>query len=197
MDILILGNGFDLAHGLKTKYSDFLDYCVVQLNKPITYKPSNPFFTNMWIRHFLNKQKQLGNTWIDLEKEIYNIIRHIAKLSIMNTSKCYRIFTINFDDTYFNFYDFDKYTQEVFTSTEVVGKEYVRTQEHNNLSYYIYFSSTQGIINFLYDQLREFTNFFEHYLLDEVLTFLPNEHKYQLSLKSIGVQGVIKLFNEV
>ena len=27
MDILILGNGFDLAHGLKTKYSDFLDYC--------------------------------------------------------------------------------------------------------------------------------------------------------------------------
>lgn len=27
MQILILGNGFDLAHGLKTKYSDFLDYC--------------------------------------------------------------------------------------------------------------------------------------------------------------------------
>jgi len=27
MDILILGNGFDLAHGLKTKYSDFLKYC--------------------------------------------------------------------------------------------------------------------------------------------------------------------------
>ena len=27
MDILILGNGFDLAHGLKTKYSDFLEYC--------------------------------------------------------------------------------------------------------------------------------------------------------------------------
>ena len=25
--ILILGNGFDLAHGLPTKYSNFLDFC--------------------------------------------------------------------------------------------------------------------------------------------------------------------------
>ena len=25
MDILIIGNGFDLAHGLKTSYKDFLD----------------------------------------------------------------------------------------------------------------------------------------------------------------------------
>lgn len=27
MEILIIGNGFDLAHGLPTKYDDFLDYC--------------------------------------------------------------------------------------------------------------------------------------------------------------------------
>ena len=40
MDILILGNGFDLAHGLKTTYKDFLDYCYKQLNKVISYKPS-------------------------------------------------------------------------------------------------------------------------------------------------------------
>jgi hypothetical protein len=26
MDVLIIGNGFDLAHGLETKYTDFLDY---------------------------------------------------------------------------------------------------------------------------------------------------------------------------
>lgn len=25
--VLILGNGFDLAHGLPTRYSDFLDFC--------------------------------------------------------------------------------------------------------------------------------------------------------------------------
>lgn len=27
MNILIIGNGFDLAHGLPTKYGNFLDFC--------------------------------------------------------------------------------------------------------------------------------------------------------------------------
>jgi hypothetical protein len=27
MDLLIIGNGFDLAHGLPTRYTDFLRYC--------------------------------------------------------------------------------------------------------------------------------------------------------------------------
>ena len=27
MDILVIGNGFDLAHGLKTSYKDFLLAC--------------------------------------------------------------------------------------------------------------------------------------------------------------------------
>ncbi len=27
MNILIIGNGFDLTHGLPTKYGDFLDFC--------------------------------------------------------------------------------------------------------------------------------------------------------------------------
>lgn len=27
MNILVIGNGFDLAHGLPTKYGDFLEFC--------------------------------------------------------------------------------------------------------------------------------------------------------------------------
>ncbi len=27
--ILIIGNGFDIAHGLPTKYEDFLDFCIL------------------------------------------------------------------------------------------------------------------------------------------------------------------------
>lgn len=34
--ILIIGNGFDLAHGLPTRYSDFLDFCRVF---PKIYEP--------------------------------------------------------------------------------------------------------------------------------------------------------------
>ncbi len=28
MKLLVIGNGFDLAHGLKTSYSDFLNICL-------------------------------------------------------------------------------------------------------------------------------------------------------------------------
>lgn len=27
MNILVVGNGFDLAHGLPTKYGDFFEFC--------------------------------------------------------------------------------------------------------------------------------------------------------------------------
>ena len=33
MNILVLGNGFDLAHGLPTKYSDFLEFAKVMQKK--------------------------------------------------------------------------------------------------------------------------------------------------------------------
>lgn len=187
MDILILGNGFDIAHGLKTQYSDFLEYCAMQLNRPLAYKPSDVFFTNMWIRHFLNIQQQLGDTWIDLEREIYNVVKHIAKLPILNTQNYYGQFSIDFNDMRFNFYNFDKYTNEAFGRYEAGPSGYARCDEHNCISYHVYFSNSKGIINFLYDQLREFTILFEKYLLDEVLAPLEEKSKFQLSLRAIGV----------
>jgi hypothetical protein len=33
--ILIIGNGFDIAHGLPTKYSDFADYLTKKIAKDI------------------------------------------------------------------------------------------------------------------------------------------------------------------
>lgn len=187
MDILILGNGFDLAHGLNTKYVDFLKHCAKQLRNLLTYKPTDPFFTNMWIRHFLNIQQQLGDTWINLENEIYNVIKHISKLPFLNSLSCYRTFSIDFNNMIFNFYNFDKYTNEVPGGYKAGENEYIRYNEHNFINYIIYFSSSKGIINFLYDQLREFTKLFNYYLLNEVLAPLQNESQYQLSLKSIGV----------
>ena len=74
MDILILGNGFDLAHDLKTKYSDFLEYCQKQFSRVVVYKPTDKFYNNLWIRHFLNVQQKMGEKWIDLEEEIYKVV---------------------------------------------------------------------------------------------------------------------------
>lgn len=78
MDVLIIGNGFDLAHGLKTSYKDFLEICinsnsVVSLEQPMSeYKDYCE--TNLWMKHFITRQNELGETWIDLENEIYRVI---------------------------------------------------------------------------------------------------------------------------
>ena len=64
MNILILGNGFDIAHGLKTKYSDFLDYCETKYKytEPRNIdKDSNFYFNNVWIKHFLIKKLMVIN----------------------------------------------------------------------------------------------------------------------------------------
>ena len=34
MNILVIGNGFDLAHGLPTKYSDFLNFLIACKSYP-------------------------------------------------------------------------------------------------------------------------------------------------------------------
>ena len=78
MDILVIGNGFDLAHGLKTSYKDFLLAC--QKDKlPEEFKDFCQ--TNVWLKHFIIKQKDLGDTWIDLEKEIFSAIDLLHKQS--------------------------------------------------------------------------------------------------------------------
>lgn len=81
MDILILGNGFDLAHKLDTKYNDFLKYCQEKYSsKSIGADHSNNFlYNNVWVKHFLNKTLA-GDKWIDLENEIYNVITKLCEL---------------------------------------------------------------------------------------------------------------------
>lgn len=41
MNILVIGNGFDLAHGLPTTYKDFLDFCVTIKDTFITFVRKN------------------------------------------------------------------------------------------------------------------------------------------------------------
>ena len=83
MNILIIGNGFDLAHDLKTSYKDFLKYW--EKARPKAYLEDWPDVptqwkkehVNVWFNYFLEKQQILGDTWIDFETEIYDVITKI------------------------------------------------------------------------------------------------------------------------
>jgi hypothetical protein len=90
MDILILGNGFDLAHGLKTTYMDFLNYCVEKNSKRLIgmINYGTTFIDNIWLRHFITTCNNYGKNWIDIEEEeeeklINNITEIIGEEEVM------------------------------------------------------------------------------------------------------------------
>lgn len=72
MAVFILGNGFDLAHGLETRYTDFLEAChKKELQSNIQKEKLQK---NIWFNHFNEKQKEIGENWFNLEEEIYKVI---------------------------------------------------------------------------------------------------------------------------
>lgn len=187
MDILVIGNGFDLAHDLKTTYKDFLLTC--QDDKlPDEFKDFCQ--TNVWLKHFLtrnvNSNKKIGETWIDLEEEIFEVINHINKVIFWNMDEQYfncKSLKIIKKGFYFDFFNIvsnlqdDRYHQDF-------GKQGYIIPNPNLENYKIYFKTSKGLINFLYDQLREFTYAFEYYLDKIVLSNLDTKSKYTLSLQS-------------
>ena len=70
-NILVVGNGFDIYHGLKTKYFDFVQYTVKVKNGEISVINNiyNLCSENMFIVYFQEEAKE-NQGWIDCEKEI-------------------------------------------------------------------------------------------------------------------------------
>lgn len=84
-NLLIVGNGFDLEHNLKTKYTDFLNkfnrydiktpVCINNIN----YDVENNNFL-IYILDRLLQKKIFGDNWIDIETELKLIVEYIEKI---------------------------------------------------------------------------------------------------------------------
>lgn len=101
MNILVIGNGFDLAHNLPTRYIDFLTFIQkfemyinndqldcsftsyfkeLKSERTALYDELNELIqNNCWINHFLNQKNNnaLKNkcNWIDFESEISKVVQ--------------------------------------------------------------------------------------------------------------------------
>ena len=71
-EILVLGNGFDIYHGLRTRYTDFIEYTRIKAKED----PACECATNPFIQYFQYVCKGNGN-WIDCELELERVIRSI------------------------------------------------------------------------------------------------------------------------
>ena len=70
--LILIGNGFDLAHGLETSFNNFINYCVFEMLNVISKKYKNRNIDN----HFL-----VSNDIVDI-----NAINKNAK-NLKNTLK--------------------------------------------------------------------------------------------------------------
>lgn len=109
MSTLIIGNGFDLEHGLPTKYIDFInfmnniylsrDYQAFKGQKESDLKQTvssdeyaylnDKTNKNLWIKYFIKYKKTILDNagWIDFELEISKIIQSL-EYSVTISNKC-------------------------------------------------------------------------------------------------------------
>lgn len=129
MNILVIGNGFDLAHGLPTSYREFLNFIdkdsnaiskILQQNglsilestaaSENIKKLSND---NYWVEHFLDISN-CGENWIDFESEISKEIQRIEKVIKLikvaqenpeseTEAECINEMECNYEDLYVEF----------------------------------------------------------------------------------------------
>jgi hypothetical protein len=86
-NILVIGNGFDIYHGLKTKYFDFVQY-TSKVKSEETKAEENICElckSNMFIKYFQDAAKA-NQGWIDCELEIEMISNIFEKLINVDTS---------------------------------------------------------------------------------------------------------------
>lgn len=109
MNILVIGNGFDLAHRLPTRYVDFLEYVQsfqrfkestenstsqyynyfksLKAAKTLVFQELDKLITdNHWLCYFIrvykNKVLKGKDNWIDFESEISNVIKALDAVRV-------------------------------------------------------------------------------------------------------------------
>lgn len=201
MNILIIGNGFDLAHGLPTKYTDFLQYCRdYDKNDPVSISnEQNEEFNslvgeNVWLKYFLNTAINLDNTktWIDFEKEVAKVIQNmdLVKLKVETAS-----YFNNPSENMLVLLSSNKIVESFikplctpFTSNSFVEREgkFILTNKR--------ITDIESFINFVYYQLRDFTRAFEIYCqkINETSILKPvisSERKNQINEKNKMIES--------
>lgn len=194
IDVLILGNGFDLAHELPTSYKNFLSFCKNAYLAP-TQEEDNLYKkcckTNLWMKHFLTRQSELGDTWIDLENEIYDaiitLLKVIADLRKPNQSKNSLTLNVSTQIRDFDFSKLGRLIESEANPYSTFDKNYYNIDRDalKRGTLFVYADTPTAFIKFLYEQLKGFTYLFNHYLKEEILKNLNSSTPHVLSLEGI------------
>lgn len=168
MDLLIIGNGFDLAHGLPTRYTDFLRYCrdydednPVSKSGELNQEFSSFVTDNLWLNYFITSTTDLNSpkTWIDFEKEVADVVRNIDLFDLK--IECVRYLNAPSEITLeFSSKGNSKLLESfvsIFCTYDKETRKYIVTKSD--------IIDTNSFVNFIYLELRNFTRAFELYCI--------------------------------
>lgn len=105
-NILVIGNGFDLYHDLKTNYTDFVKFCEELLETEKGTKGKKWAISNSFVNCFIKVISE-NQKWIDCEREIEKIV--VMFLKIMYDRNVFDIMPCNIEknNTSLESYEFD------------------------------------------------------------------------------------------
>jgi hypothetical protein len=162
--IVIVGNGFDLAHGLSTSYTNFIEH----------HENDDELNNTFWFIHF-KKMKEKGR-WMDLENEFKKILDlldeifiaypSLSKADVLPSKYDYLLKFLNPNQPW--------YEMNVYTEYAHDGKKTLKKPERNVRHTFIHdFFVSDNYWN--YDTIRSRLNF-EMDLLKRKLKFYINEN---------------------
>lgn len=164
MDILVIGNGFDLAHGLPTHYDDFLEFmnnldkCEMR-DKNLLGDLKNCKENNFWLKYFNKNKKYVNNNWVDFEAEIAKVIKSMDYAKYISD---------NIRKNQCELFDFTRDLDKENIYEEVCKwKDYKYAKEiypRNGTDSVIYISNIKYYIKMLSDDLNELDWCLEIYL---------------------------------
>ena len=164
-NILVIGNGFDLYHELKTSYTDFVRFCEEILKTEKGTKGRKWAISNSFVNCFIKVASE-NQKWIDCEREIEKIVTMFLK--IMHDRNVFDIIPhyIDKDNTTLEPYEFDILRlMNRFCEMSNIQKIKIRDD---------YFKTYEGInkklvMEKLKDDLNDLINLFKYYLEEKVI----------------------------
>ena len=123
--VLILGNGFDLAHDLPTKYEEFLKFTeyVLALSDKSFYENQNQENVSRIIKTLLEEKCELKDEKVE-KFLIENAQIDIKLVELLNNNKWVYYFKTNKENRKENWIDFESEIADVIKLLEEVRKKY-------------------------------------------------------------------------
>lgn len=187
-NVLVIGNGFDLYHGLKTNYIDFVEFSKDITKTEKGTKGRNWAVSNSFLKCFIEVASE-NQSWIDCEEEIEIIVTMMLKIlydrSVFDTTYAHNCIKKN--NTSLKSYEFER----LKLMNRFCEKSTTQTIMFQN----VYFKTYTGIDkNLVMEKLKRDLNdlikLFKYYLEEKVINE-PVEKKSK-QVKEINPDYTIK-----